>query len=803
MIGRLISHYKILEKLGEGGMGVVYKAEDLKLKRTVALKFLPMDLTRNTTAKNRFIQEAQAASAFDHPNICTIHEIDEIEDGQIFIVMSCYEGETLDKRIASRQVTLDNAIDLTLQIAKGLAKAHEHGIIHRDIKSANILITNDGVVKILDFGLAKLAGQPGITRTSFALGTPVYMSPEQVQGTEVDYRTDIWSLGVILYELLTSKLPFESEYDQAMMYKILNENPVEISSFRNDVPEYVEALCTRCLEKDKTRRPQTMTEVIELFNKKGSAVLKTTTKLPGHSWFKKIRIFIPVLFLLVVSGWFLISRILPPNKTPITKWRVAVLPFHGFTYQQTESDLPIVIQSLIVGELIGVDELMIIDPLSLNSLIENSFGTLEAKRELPFYQALRNINISFLIDGTILKSGNKYLIQSNIIDPGSNEIIFTQNTTMESEEDLIQSIRTLSNQILNYFQVKVLSSSKEKDLRPWLKYGSQHMGALKAFIQANQYNYRGEGPAAEKYLLRAIELDSSFISPRIWLISKLVEKEQIQDAAKHYQKLLSLQIRASPFEQVMIDWAGACIKKEIPLQARYLTIALDYSPQNNILLFSLARLLYIMEDYQGSIQALSNIIEMKFQYSPVYYLLGANYYQLEKYKESRDILEQSLSIRPVEPNIYSLLARLWTQNTDTTKTQYYENLYINSAAERGTPLNIIYANLAQQNYVLNRYDTAIKYFHQALSYDQNSPDYHQGLAEALYQKGYIEEAIASYLNTLKLNPDCADAHLMLGQMFEQRKETGKAVFHYRAYLELDSLSSKVAFVREHLSRLQQ
>jgi serine/threonine protein kinase len=204
LIGRLVSHYRILKKLGEGGMGVVYKAEDTKLKRTVALKFLLTELTRNEEDKRRFIQEAQAASALDHQNICTIHEIDETEKGQSFIVMNYYEGQTLKDKIkdqrflpaeASAQVgKIKDAVDISIQIAQGLAKAHEKGIIHRDIKPANIMITTDGVVKILNFGIAKLAGQSLHTKTGSTLGTVTYMSPEQVQGEEVDQRSDICSL---------------------------------------------------------------------------------------------------------------------------------------------------------------------------------------------------------------------------------------------------------------------------------------------------------------------------------------------------------------------------------------------------------------------------------------------------------------------------------------------------------------------------------------------------------------------------------------------------------------------------------
>ncbi len=221
MIGKSISHYKILEKIGGGGMGVVYKAQDLKLDRFVALKFLPPHLTSSNDEKQRFIHEAKAASALQHSNIYTIHEIDETEDGQIFICMDYYEGETLDKRIKEKPLPIEEATDIAIQIAQGLAKAHEKEIVHRDIKRANIMLTADGVIKILDFGLAKLSKQTKLTKEGTTLGTIAYMSPEQTRGDAVDARSDIWSLGIILYEMITGQLPFKGDYDQAVMYGII------------------------------------------------------------------------------------------------------------------------------------------------------------------------------------------------------------------------------------------------------------------------------------------------------------------------------------------------------------------------------------------------------------------------------------------------------------------------------------------------------------------------------------------------------------------------------------------------------
>ena len=198
MIGKTISHYKILEKLGEGGMGVVYKAEDTKLKRFVALKFLPPELTRDPDAKQRFIHEAQAASALQHNNVSTIHEIDEIPaEGRdrMFICMDYYAGEPLNQKISHGPVKIEEAIDIAMQMAQGLDKAHRKGIVHRDIKPGNVIMTEDGVVKIVDFGLAKLAGKTKLTKEQTTLGTVAYMSPEQAEGDDVDHRSNIWSLG--------------------------------------------------------------------------------------------------------------------------------------------------------------------------------------------------------------------------------------------------------------------------------------------------------------------------------------------------------------------------------------------------------------------------------------------------------------------------------------------------------------------------------------------------------------------------------------------------------------------------------
>ena len=319
MIGKQILHYKITEKLGEGGMGVVYKAEDTKLKRDVAIKFLPQQIAVSAEERARFKIEAQAAAALNHPNIATIHAIEE-QDDEMFIVMEYIEGRELRTMIntpldpPSRGelkggvMPIDEIIDLATQIAFGLQAAHEKGITHRDIKSTNIMVTDKGQVKVMDFGLAKIGAGAQLTQDHSTLGTAAYMSPEQARGEKVDHRTDIWSFGVVLYEMLTGELPFKGEYEQAVIYAILNEEPTQVSSLRTDAPPELVAIVDHCLAKDPGERYPTSAELV-------AALQALHSRNDGANPFSVSRLFkkpsgiISAIFLLlvltIVTAWWL------------------------------------------------------------------------------------------------------------------------------------------------------------------------------------------------------------------------------------------------------------------------------------------------------------------------------------------------------------------------------------------------------------------------------------------------------------------------------------------------------------------
>ena len=325
MIGKSLSHYTITEQIGSGGMGVVYKAQDTRLNRPVALKFLPPELIRDAVAKERFMREAHTISALDHPNICTLFEIEETPQGQTFMAMAYYEGETLSAKIKRGPLKVEEAVKLLIQVCDGLSHAHAKGIVHRDIKPANIAVTKDGIVKILDFGLAKLATSSRLTRSGSTAGTASYMSPEQARGDNVDHRSDIWSLGVVLFEALTGTLPFKGEFEHAVVYSILNEQPSDLDRFCPDLPPSLQPIVTRALQKDPADRYQSVEEMANDLREAVSPTGTSTslfTALPTLRRRVRSMAFWTLLAIAIVAGAL---YLIPLRSAPEN--RIVVLPF--------------------------------------------------------------------------------------------------------------------------------------------------------------------------------------------------------------------------------------------------------------------------------------------------------------------------------------------------------------------------------------------------------------------------------------------------------------------------------------------
>lgn len=343
MIGQTISHYKILAKLGEGGMGVVYKAQDTRLERIVALKFLSSNAVAGEEEKKRFIREAKAAAALNHPNICHIYAIDEVDE-QLFIAMEFIEGKSLAEMVGANggsPLQIPDAINYATQIAAGLQAAHEKGITHRDIKSANVMVTDKGVVKIMDFGLAKLGNRSMLTQAGSTLGTAAYMSPEQARGKDVDHRSDIWSLGVVLYEMLSGKLPFKGEYESAVLYSILNEEAEPLTALRSGLPIAIDGIIAKMLAKDTATRYQHVDELPADLKALDTAAISrsriTTTaqspsgsKLAGRSRLPWVLFGIALLTSVVLAVLWQATQRSEPR--PVTRFTIPLSEGHTLNY---------------------------------------------------------------------------------------------------------------------------------------------------------------------------------------------------------------------------------------------------------------------------------------------------------------------------------------------------------------------------------------------------------------------------------------------------------------------------------------
>ena len=500
MIGKTILHYKIVEKLGEGGMGIVYKAQDTKLDRFVALKFLPQHLSQDDESKKRFIHEAKAASALDHPNICTIYEIGKT-DGEMFIAMEYIDGELLQAIIERGPLPIDEALTIVHQIAEGLQIAHEKKIIHRDIKPANIIITDKGHVKIVDFGLAKLAGHTMLTKEGTTLGTASYMSPEQTQGAKVDHRTDIWALGVVVYEMVTGKQPFEGGYEQAVMYSIMNEDPEPITGLRTGVPMELERIVSKALKKNPSERYQSLDEMLvdlkavraEPKAGRDRALSKPTKKAP---------LIVGLFFLVALvvgSGFFYWWQTSSDRPGPArdSVQRLAVLPFTNIRKDPEIDFLGFALADQIIGSLSYLKNILVRPSSSIRRYQNQTFDPQTAGTDLQ---------VDFILSGNYLKEVNTIRLNVELVDVDANEIVWREPIEVEYENAFaLQDI--VSEKVIDRLNLQFSQDERarmQSDV-------SQNPLAYEYYLRSVSYLQDAEGNRLAVNMLRqSIELDSTF-----------------------------------------------------------------------------------------------------------------------------------------------------------------------------------------------------------------------------------------------------------------------------------------------------
>ncbi len=454
MIGQTISHYKILEKLGEGGMGVVYKAEDTKLKRAVALKFLPQELTRDEDAKKRFVREAQAASALQHNNICTIHEIDETGDGQMFICMDYYEGETLKEKIGRGPLPIAEALDVARRIGGGLAKAHGGGMVHRDIKPANVMVTSEGVVKIVDFGLAKLAGRTKVTKTGTTAGTVAYMSPEQARGEGVDHRTDIWSLGVIIYEMLTGQSPFRGDHEQAVTYNIIHEDAEPITAVRTGVPMELERIVDKCLEKKPSDRYQHVDELVVDLRK----VKRAATPGPKKNLIKYaipgVVVFVAVALFFILNPFHIEFK--KDQPVAAAENTIGVIGFENLSDPEDKEHLGRMLMGLISTDLTESGGLNVVSTSKVLAAYKEAGGRVEGGFDASLaVKTARYAGVATMFTGQMIQSGETLLLTAELVDVESGRTVGSRRREAASSPELFALAGAMASDVRGYLGARV------------------------------------------------------------------------------------------------------------------------------------------------------------------------------------------------------------------------------------------------------------------------------------------------------------------------------------------------------------
>jgi eukaryotic-like serine/threonine-protein kinase len=511
MTGKTISHYRLIHVVGRGGMGVVYKAEDLRLKRNVALKVLAPELTGDPQAKERLIHEAQAASILQHQNICTIHEIGETGDGRAFICMDYYDGRTLkdilsETRTGGRSgMPLEQTVNIAIQITRGLAEAHGKGIIHRDIKPANILITNDGSVKILDFGLAKRFGINLQTQTGKAMGTIAYLSPEQAAGKKVDHRTDIWSFGVVLYEMVAGKRPFDREYDAAVIYAIIDKPPVPPSQAGGSVSATLEKVILKCLEKDPNRRYSAACDLLtELERIAGTPGLGNTGSPAGRRrpllripkpWRRAVAL--ASLSILVISGLVFVAPRFFRKPRPIQS--LAVLPLENLSGDKAREYFVSGIHEELLTDLSKIRALRVISKTS----VMQYEGTKKTAPEIA-----KELNVDALVEGSVMQVAGQVRINVHLIDGPADKDLWA-NTYDRDARNVLTMLSEVAQAVAGEIKIAVTRREKERIADVHLVNPEAHEEYLKGRYLSFLYNPAGF-PEALIHFRRSTEIDPNF-----------------------------------------------------------------------------------------------------------------------------------------------------------------------------------------------------------------------------------------------------------------------------------------------------
>jgi serine/threonine protein kinase/Tfp pilus assembly protein PilF len=640
-------------------MGVVYKAKDTKLKRTVALKFLPPELTHIPEVKDRFMREAQSAAGLDHPNICTVYEADEFE-AKPYIAMAYIKGQSLRERLKKGPLDVEESLDIAVQVAEGLKAAHKSGIIHRDIKSANIMVTDDGQAKIMDFGLAKVTGSTIITKEGKTMGTVAYMSPEQSQGHAVDQRTDIWSFGIVLYEMLTGQLPFNGEHEQSMIFSILNNEPEQICGLRAEISSDIEKVVYTALAKNPDDRYQQIEDLSVDLKSIASGLEPEKARAKPRK--KKLSTQKKALLYAGIAGIVVIMAIIGMNVFSVRGdviEAIAVLPLENLSGDTDQEFFSDGVTDALINELNKISALRVISRTSVMKYKQVQMSIPEIAREL---------NVDAIVEGSVITTGGRVQIRASLIKAPSEKNLWAESyereisdililqselaqiiaqqiqieltpeekerlTTSrqvnpEAYEDYLKGLRNLDRRTpdgfksaRDFFQQAI---DKDQDFaQAWAQLGLTYIYLGNYAVQAPSEVF----PKAKAAALKALELDDTLAESHLAMTGVYWSIERNFPEAEKWLKQ-ALEINPNYAAAVSIYGEYLSIRGRHDEAIMHAKKAWELDPLSLHTAFWVARTLYQARKYDEAIKQCENVLEMDPDYAQVFSQRGVAYLQM-------------------------------------------------------------------------------------------------------------------------------------------------------------------------------
>ncbi len=668
MIGQTISHYKIIDKIGEGGMGVVYKAEDVKLKRLVALKFLPPHISQSPEEKARFFHEAQSASALNHPHITTIHGIEETPEG-VFIVMEYVEGRTLKQMIQKDTSSIKKILEIGIQICEGLSAAHKKEIVHRDIKSDNIMLNKEGQIKIMDFGLAKLRGATKLTKAGSTVGTTDYMSPEQASGEEVDTRSDIFSFGVILYEMLAGQLPFKGEHQAAVIYSILNEEPQPVARFNNKVSVELERMVFKALAKDREERYQHIDDLLAdlRHERKGLEYTKTgqiQTVQPVQPKKKWWPFLIPASIILLLALLFFIFQ---PFKVQIESQQkaiaqensLAIMYFENLVDKEDQQRLGEIVTNLLITDLSESQYLNVVSSQRLYDILKllGQEGAKVVDKDMASKVA-NQAGAKWMLLGSILELEPQVTLTSQLVEVKTGRVVASQRITGNPGEKIFSLVDKLTVEI-------------KKDLTL--------PAEAKTEFDPKVADVTTNSPEAYRYYLEGVDNQKKFYFKEAWeSFDKALQKDStfamvyfrmatlnnLQGDSALVAKAVKYAKKTSHMEQMYIRALEAGQKGRFDQRIQVLKKLLERYPEEKEAWYWLEQNYYGMRppQLQQAINCFQRVMAIDPNYIHAYNEAAYAYDGLGKFDSSIWAINKYIELAPDEPNPYDSRGELYAFN---------------------------------------------------------------------------------------------------------------------------------------------